>query len=238
MNPIETRIGYKFRNPLLLAEALTHSSLAHETQHLHFDNQRLEFLGDAVLQLVFTDHLYKLFPEASEGDLTKLRTRFVSGEALRGYAERLELGQYLMMGRGDESSGGRRRGSTLADAFEALVGALYLDSNLEVAKNFCLAQSKYRLDELDINSLEVNPKGQLQEILQSLPMDQYPGKGLRNPSYRIVAEEGPAHAKSFRAEVVWLETPLGHGSGMSKQQAEIAAASDALATQSWLKKKE
>lgn len=170
MSPVEERIGHKFRNSLLLAEALTHPSLAHETQQPHFDNQRLEYLGDAVIQLVFSEHLFHLYPDAGEGRLTKLRARLVSGEALRSYAQGLELGRFLMMGRGDENSGGRHRASTLADAFEALAGALFLDSGLEVARRFLLAQAQVRLGELDRQPLEVNPKGQLQEILQSLPL--------------------------------------------------------------------
>src|ERR1700736_2728684 len=106
MTPLEERIGYKFRNPLLLAEALTHPSVAHETQRKHFDNQRLEFLGDAVLQLVITERLYQHFGEKAEGVLTKLRSRLVSRDTLKTYAEAIDLGKYLMMGRGEEASGG------------------------------------------------------------------------------------------------------------------------------------
>ena len=125
MNPLEDRIRYKFRNPLLLAEALTHPSLRHETQRYHFDNQRLEFLGDAVLQLVITEHLFGHFKDEAEGKLTKLRSRLVSREALTVHAAALDLGRYLMMGRGEEASGGRERNSTLADAFEALRGRAF-----------------------------------------------------------------------------------------------------------------
>ena len=126
MNPLERHIRYKFRNSLLLAEALTHPSLSFERKTFHFDNQRLEFLGDAVLQLVITHHLYRLFPTFSEGQLTKLRSRLVSREGLKKHATALGLGRYLMLGRGEESSGGRDRASTLADAFEALIGAGYV----------------------------------------------------------------------------------------------------------------
>src|SRR5436305_4925582 len=133
VTPLEERIGYKFRNSLLLAEALTHPSLGHETQRYHFDNQRLEFLGDAILQLVITEYLYGHFRSEAEGQLTKLRSRLVSSEALKGHALALDLGSYLMMGRGEEASGGRERGSTLADAYEALIGAIYLDSDLATA---------------------------------------------------------------------------------------------------------
>ena len=124
MNPLEQRINYKFRNSLLLAEALTHPSLGHETQRHHFDNQRLEFLGDAVLQLIFTEYLFDRFPNLSEGQLTKIRARLVSREGLKLLADRINIGKYLMMGRGEEASGGRERSSTLSDAFEALIGAM------------------------------------------------------------------------------------------------------------------
>jgi len=256
MSPLEERIGYKFRNSLLLAEALTHPSLAHETQQPHFDNQRLEYLGDAVIQLVFTEHLFHLYPDAGEGRLTKLRARLVSGEALRSYAQNLELGRYLMMGRGDENSGGRQRASTLADAFEALAGALYLDCGLETVRRFLLRQAQDRLIELDHQPLEVNPKGQLQEILQSLPLpataessdsslaesaDDPSEASLaatvpppRSPTYSIVVAAGPDHAKQFVAEVHWAGLLLGTGKGHSKQRAEIAAALDALRSQRWL----
>ena len=275
MASVEERIGYKFRNSLLLAEALTHPSLAHETQQPHFDNQRLEYLGDAVIQLVFTEHLFRLYPDAGEGRLTKLRARLVSGEALQSYAQGLELGQFLMMGRGDENSGGRHRASTLADAFEALTGALFLDSggSLDTVRRFLLAQAEARLGGLDRQPLEVNPKGQLQEILQSLPLPAAPGGpggsgpmapgdgevnapataatpagaagppggrltgaesvAPRNPTYAILSSAGPDHAKRFVAQVEWAGLLLGTGEGHSKQQAEIAAALDALRTRRW-----
>lgn len=235
MNPFEVRLDYKFRNPLLLAEALTHPSLAHETQRPYFDNQRLEYLGDAVIQLVFSEHLYRLYPDAAEGQLTKLRARLVSGEALRAYASKLGLGEFMMMGRGDENSGGRSRASTLADAFEALVGALFLDSgDLGVVRHFLLARAADRLAALDHQPLEVNPKGQLQEILQAIPFpEDQPSSAPRNPTYSIGAEKGPDHSKSFVAHVHWAGFELGCGEGRSKQQAESAAALDALRRGVW-----
>ena len=235
MHPLEARIAYKFRNSLLLAEALTHSSLGHETQQVHFDNQRLEYLGDAVLQLLFSEHLYRRFPEAAEGHLTKSRARLVSGEALAVYAQHLQLGDHLMMGRGDEANGGRRRASTLADAFEALVGAIYLDGGLGAARSFVLTQARAQLATVHQQApLEINPKGQLQEILQSLSLA--PGADLaqpRNPTYRIVAQVGPDHAKTFTAEVRWNGAVLGTGRGGSKQLAESAAAVEALRARRW-----
>src|SRR3954469_9464769 len=167
VNPLEDRIGYKFRNPLLLTEALTHPSLRHETHRDHFDNQRLEFLGDAVLQLVITEHLYGYFSAEAEGKLTKLRARLLSREALAVHAAAMDLGKYLMMGRGEEASGGRERSSTLADAFEALVGAMYLDSDYVTVRRIVLTEARELLESLDLNTLDTNPKGALQEILQS-----------------------------------------------------------------------
>jgi ribonuclease-3 len=233
MHPLEARIGYKFRNSLLLAEALTHSSLGHETQQVHFDNQRLEYLGDAVLQVLFSEYLFRRFTDADEGPLTKSRARLVSGEALAVYARAIELGQHLMMGRGDESNGGRRRSSTLADAFEALVGAMYLDGGLGAARSFVLTQAKDQLASLhEQPPLEINPKGALQEILQALPP---PANGAvpRSPVYTILSQAGPDHAKSFVAQVDWRGLALGCGHGASKQQAESAAALDALRNKSW-----
>ena len=234
MHPLEARIGYKFRNSLLLAEALTHPSLGHERHQVHFDNQRLEFLGDAVLQLLFTEHLFRRFPEAGEGQLTKSRARLVSGETLAVYAANIQLGEHLMMGRGDESSGGRRRNSTLADAFEALVGAMYLDGGLAAARTFVLAQAREHLASVHQQPpLEINPKGQLQEILQALPL-RGSSSAPRNPTYSILSHAGPDHAKSFRAQVDWSGLRLGSGEGPSKQQAESAAALDALRARRWL----
>ena len=225
MNPLEQRIGYKFRNSLLLAEALTHPSLGHETQRHHFDNQRLEFLGDAVLQLIFTEHLFRLFPHFSEGQLTKLRSRLVSREGLKVHAVNIGLGTYLMMGRGEEASGGRQRASILADAFEALVGAMYLDSNVEVVRRFVLEEAQEDIQRLALHPLEVNPKGQLQEVLQAI--------SPKSPSYEIISQTGPEHQKHFVAKVLWNGLELGSGTGPSKKQAETSAAVSALKAQRW-----
>ncbi|HEX8372890.1 MAG TPA: ribonuclease III [Chthoniobacterales bacterium] len=225
MNPLEERIGYKFRNSLLLAEALTHSSLGHETRKRHFDNQRLEFLGDAVLQLVITRHLYERFPEFSEGQLTKLRSRIVSREGLKVHALQIGLGNYLMMGRGEESSGGRERASILADAFEALLGAVYLDSSLAEVTRVILTITEEDLAPVLEEPGEVNPKGQLQEILQAI--------SPQSPKYRIVSQQGPEHEKAFVAEVHWEGILMGRGTGLSKKLAETAAAQDAMENKRW-----
>ena len=225
MNPLERHIGYKFRNSLLLAEALTHPSLSFERKTFHFDNQRLEFLGDAVLQLVITHHLYRLFPTFSEGQLTKLRSRLVSREGLKKHAVTLGLGRYLMLGRGEEASGGRDRASTLSDAFEALVGALYLDSDLETVRRFILRVAGDDLGSLAREPAEDNPKGELQELLQSL--------SPQSPAYEVVSETGPDHLKEFICRVLWESKEIGRGSGQSKKQAEINAATDALGRRVW-----
>jgi ribonuclease III len=228
MNPLEEQIGYKFRNSLLLAEALTHPSVGHETQRHHFNNQRLEFLGDAILQLVITEYLYQRFSSEAEGQLTKLRSRLVSRESLRVRAAALDLGQYLMIGRGEEASGGRKRSSTLADAYEALIGAIYLDSDLETARKFILSQSKPDLDQVAAAPVDINPKGHLQELLQSISPS--------SPAYETVSESGPEHDKTFIVKCVWEGMTLGEGTGRSKKQAETAAAADAMKRKEWEKK--
>ena len=225
MNPLELRLQYKFRNSLYLAEALTHPSLGHETQRHHFDNQRLEFLGDAVLQLVFTEHLFQRFPSFSEGQLTKMRSRLVSREGLKVHAVSIGLGEYLMMGRGEESSGGRVRASALADAFEALIGAMYLDSDLDAVRRFVLREAEPDIQNLLHEPVSVNPKGRLQELLQSL--------SPRSPAYSIVRQSGPEHQKHFESIVRWLDIELGRGTGKSKKEAEVAAAIDALQGRRW-----
>lgn len=226
MNPLEERLQYKFRNSLLLAEALTHPSLGHETQRHHFDNQRLEFLGDAVLQLIFTERLFLLFPDYTEGELTKLRSRLVSREGLKVHALNIGLGNYLMMGKGEENSGGRGRAAALADAFEALIGAMYLDSDYATVRRFVLDEANLELEHLQFDTLDVNPKGLLQEILQAL--------SPQSPEYTILSETGPEHHKVFVTAVLWSGIQLGIGEGKSKKEAEKTAAENALAKKKWL----
>ena len=223
---LEEVIGYKFRNSLLLAEALTHPSLAYETQKPHFDNQRLEFLGDAVIQLLLTQRLYEMFPGFSEGRLTKLRARLVSREALLEFAHEVHLGDYIMMGKGEEATGGRARASTLADAFESLMGAVYLDGGLEAAGQVIDKVCDKWLQKVAESPEEKNPKGELQEKLQAIAAE--------GPDYRVIEESGPDHCKHFKVEVTWKGSALGVGEGCSKKDAEIHAASAALEKESWL----
>jgi len=210
MISLETRLGYKFRNSLLLAEALTHPSLAYETQRPHFDNQRLEFLGDAVLELSLTSRLYDLFPGYTEGDLTKMRARLVSKHALFTFAKSLDLGSYVLLGKGEETSGGRERASTLADAFEALLGAIYIDGGFD-----------------DQDPDKKNPKGRLQEILQAIIPE--------SPIYEVENESGPDHEKQFNVKVSWKGKPLASGIGANKKEAEANAARQALREKLWEK---
>ncbi len=225
MHPLEERIQHQFRDPQLLTEALTHPSVRHEQKRAHFDNQRLEFLGDAVLQLVITEHLFRVFADAGEGRLTTRRARLVSRGSLAAHALRLDLGRYLLLGRGEEASGGRARASTLADAFEALLGAIFLDSDLETARRFILAEMQAELGRLEEEPLEVNPKGQLQELLQAI--------SPHSPVYELLSQVGREHEKTFSVQVVWEGKVLGEGEGRSKKVAESAAALTALREQRW-----
>lgn len=225
MVSLETRLGYKFRNSLLLAEALTHPSLAYETQSPHFDNQRLEFLGDAVLELALTSELYELFPGHTEGNLTKMRARLVSKPALSAFAKSLDLGSYVLLGKGEEKSGGRERPSTLADAFEALLGAIYIDAGFAKAREIILQIIEPSLVDISKEPDKKNPKGRLQEILQAITPE--------SPVYTIVSESGPDHDKQFNVSVSWTGKQLATGSGSNKKEAEANAARNALKAKSW-----
>lgn len=225
MNPLEERMGYKFRNGLLLAEALTHPSISLERRDYPFDNQRLEFLGDAVIQIVVTERLFRLYPDFSEGEMTKLRTRIVSRPALKTLALNLDLGRHLMMGRGEDASGGRERASTLADAFESVAGAVYLDGGFEAARRFVLRATEADFERIAEDPGEQNPKGRLQEILQALvPVA---------PVYEVLEQSGPDHSRRFLSRVVWNNLELGRGGGLSKKQAQVSAADDALEKKLW-----
>jgi len=227
---LEKIIGYKFANSLLLAEALTHPSLAYETQRPHFDNQRLEYLGDAVLQLILTDELYRCYSVFGEGRLTKVRSRLVSRDALWRFARQIRLCNFLLLGKGEETSGGKERASNLADAYEALIGAIYLDGGMEAAKKFVLSQCGSAIEEASNEPDESNSKGRLQEILQAI--------SPTSPSYRILQQEGPDHAKVFEVCVEWENKLLGSGRGGSKKEAEFDAATQALSDKLWVEEKE
>ena len=223
LKQLQKTIGHTFKKPALLEEALTHPSLAHERagNGVH-DNQRLEFLGDAVLQLTLTDHIYEQHPNFPEGKLTQARAHLANRHTLCRRAQAIDLGQFLLLGKGEESSGGRDRLSNLADAFEALLGAVYLDGGIRAARKFVARQFAQEFNHLKDASPRQNPKGELQEILQA--------RSAANPYYRVVRETGPDHHKQFEASVEWDDKEIGRGTGPSKKLAEIAAAEAALQT--------
>lgn len=220
-NPkIGDSFGYQFRDENLLRLALTHPSVAHESGHGAPHNQRLEFLGDAVLGLVLSVEMYGQFPAFDEGSLTKARAKLVNRHALADRARALGLGDYLILSRGEEISGGRDRSSALADAYEALIGAIFLDGGFEAARDFILGQFAGALEELASRPLIENPKGELQELLQS--------RSAQAPEYQTVQVSGSDHDPLFECTVRHQGSELGRGSGKSKKGAESAAAFAAL----------
>lgn len=220
LEQIQSRLQYTFKRPELLHEAMTHPSYGHELRQKVADNQRLEFLGDAVLQLAITQRLYDLFPSEPEGQLTMLRARLVNRIQLQSLAESLELGSALVLGRGEEMNSGRIRSSNLADAMEAVFGAVYQDGGWEISRDLILRLLGPALEAINIKNSSENPKGDLQEFLQTT--------GGEPPEYRCESESGPAHARQFEVSVHWKGKELGRGTGQSKKEAEINAARTAL----------
>lgn len=214
MKMFENNIKYTFKNKSLLELALTHSSYANESRvHIEY-NERLEFLGDAVLQLVTSEKLYKENPNMPEGKMSKQRAALVCEDALANYSKQIDMGRFLLLGKGEENTGGRERPSILADAFEAVIGAIFLDGGIDNAKKFILRF-------LDDKGLHLQDyKTLLQEIIQ-----KNPGERL---SYVVVAEDGPDHNKSFTVEVKLNSNSIGTGFGKSKKAAEQQAAKEAL----------
>lgn len=217
MAVLETKIGYPFQNKGYLQLALTHSSYANEIRSRE-NNERQEFLGDAVLSIVVSDYLYHRFHMA-EGDLTRIRATLVCERSLCGFAREISLGDFLLLGKGEEMTGGRDRASVLADAFEALIAAIYLDGGIEKAKDFILPFVQRAL-EAEQEQGFVDYKTQLQEIVQ-----KNPGELL---AYQLAEESGPDHDKRFVAEVLLNSNVIGRGEGRSKKNAEQAAAKEAL----------
>ncbi len=220
LNELQQRLGYTFREAGLLKLALTHPSVAHEIPAPMPHNQRLEFLGDSVLSLVLTQELYEKFPGVSEGPLTKARAQMVNRRTLAEQSYRLGLGDHLILSRGEEQSGGRHRRSSLADTFEALLGAIFLDGGFEAAREFILRRFRDLFGELtSIPSLD-NPKGELQEALQE--------RSSEAPRYEMTWASGPDHDRDFECAVFHAGIELGRGRGKSKKSAESEAALAAL----------
>jgi ribonuclease III len=218
IDELEEKIGYKFRNKNLIRQALTHSSYANERKLPGGSNERLEFLGDSVLSIVVSDFLYKNL-NVAEGELTKMRASLVCEKSLHIFAKQINLGDYLHLGKGEENTGGRERPSILADAFEAVIAAIYLDGGMEAASKHIL----HFMPE-DIHHF-VKPafsdfKTVLQEIVQKNPEEKV--------EYVLIGEEGPDHNKRFVVEVCLNSQVIGKGSGRSKKEAEQLAAKEAL----------
>jgi len=216
----QQRLGYHFRDENLLRLALTHPSVAHESSLASEHNQRLEFLGDSILSVVLTRELYEKFPQAHEGALTKSRAKLVNASALAGHGGGLGLGAHLILSRGEENTGGRTRASALADAFEALLGAVFLDGGFEAAKQFILQEFAADFIKLEEPTGIENPKGELQELLQA--------RSPLAPEYQLVSASGADHERDFECAVLHEGTELARGRGKSKKAAESGAAMAAL----------
>ena len=219
---LETRLGYRFRDRGLLEHALTHKSKAHEDPSGGvIDNESLEFLGDAVLGLVIADALFRTFPDFSEGQKSKIKAMLVSTTALAELAERLQLGDHMILGRGEEKTGGRQKQALLADTCEALIAAIYLDGGLEPARQFIMRELGDDVEQAgQPDYFGRDHKSRLQEELQSL------GRPL--PVYRVAGEAGPEHRKMFHVEVLVAGDILAQGAGRTKKDAEQEAAKAAL----------
>lgn len=220
INRLKETLSISWHDESLLHLAMTHSSYSYENKDKLLNNQRLEFLGDAVLELLVSEYLYRLFPEKTEGYLTKMRAAAVCEPALARLARQLHLGRCLYMGRGEERSGGRERPSILADSFESLLGAVYLDKGLEEARRFLLKYIQPLIEDIIKGHLDRDFKTELQELLQK--------KSGESVNYVILREEGPDHDKIFTAGVIYMGQEMGRGTGHSKKEAEQHAARIAL----------
>lgn len=227
LEELQNRIGYTFVNQELLTRALTHSSYSNETgarNHHLLCNERLEFLGDSVLSLITSEYLYSTFPELPEGDLTRMRAATVCEGALASYAEKIGLGEFLLLGKGERQSGGAKKPAVIADAFEAILAAIYLDVGgaeaLQTVSKFLLPFIKEAVAALpDVGGYHTDSKSRLQEFVQ---------KDKGTPEYRLISESGPDHNKTFVVEVYLDSNCIGRGQGHSKKYAEQAAAKAAL----------
>jgi len=220
LDPLFRTISYRFRNIVLIQQALTHRSFFSDEAEWGRTNERLEFLGDAVLGMVVTDELYNKFPYKDEGELTKIKAYLVSQDMLAEKAKEIDLGKYIFLGHGEEISGGRNRKSILSNAYEAVVGAIYLDGGLKKVRAFIRKHILKNVEELIDGRFDHNYKSQLLEYVQ--------GKGGNNPKYVVIEETGPDHRKEFTIEVRVNDKVLGRGKGYNKKSAEQQAAHEAM----------
>ena len=216
----ENKIGYTFKNKDLLHEALSHSSYANENKHHgRHSNERLEFLGDSVLSIVVSEHLFTHFKHLPEGELTKIRASLVCEKALFEFSKKIDLGQHILLGKGEENSGGRERPSIVSDAFEAVIAAIFLDGGMEAAEKYVLSFIPKNLDSNSAKALQ-DYKTMLQEIIQRNPEERV--------EYVLADQIGPDHDRKFVVNVCLNSNIIGRGEGHSKKQAEQAAAKEAL----------
>lgn len=221
LSSLEKKLGVEFKNKNLLKEALTHRSYLNENPSWPLPhNERLEFLGDAVLELAVTEILFSRYPASPEGELTAIRSALVNYQMLADIAKNMELGDYIFLSRGEAKDDGKAREVILANAFEAVLGAVYLDTDYESAKNFIEKAVMGRLDEVIEKKLYQDPKSLLQEIVQE--------KLRATPTYSVLSEKGPDHAKIFKVGVFFNGDLIAEGEGSSKQEAEVEAAKNAL----------
>jgi len=216
---LQKTLGISFNNPSLLEQALVHSSYVNENPAAT-SNERLEFLGDAVLGLVIAQELYQRLPRSTEGEMTALRSLLVRGDALARLAKAINLGGHLYLGRGEEASGGRGKPANLAGAMEAVIAAIFLDQGFHIARDFILRLVAKELSKVISQGIEPDYKSQLQELIQA--------RHQQTPSYQVIEATGPDHDRSFTVEVRLGDAVLGRGSGKSKKSAEEAAARSAL----------
>ena len=222
---LEEALGVEFRDPALLQLALTHRSYIYETPGAGREsNERLEFLGDSILAFVCADFLYRTFPQLNEGELSNLRAALVKTETLAQFARDLNLRSFLLLGKGEQQSGGSQR--VLASAFEALLGAIYLDQGLEAVRGVIIPRVEPLARTIVEKRLFKDSKSLLQELAQAR-------EGI-TPSYRLVSQEGPSHNREFTVEVLLGERVIGRGQGRNKQAAEQEAAHAALDSRGWL----
>lgn len=215
----EKKIGYTFKNKELLHEALSHSSYANEIKRGRHSNERLEFLGDSVLSIVVSKHLFTHFKHLPEGELTKIRASLVCEKALFEFSKKIDLGKHILLGKGEENSGGRTRPSIVSDAFEAVIAAVFLDGGMEEAEKYVLSFIPKNLEANSSKSLH-DYKTMLQEIIQKNPEERV--------EYVLADQTGPDHDRKFVVQVCLNSNVIGTGEGHSKKQAEQAAAHEAL----------
>lgn len=219
LDEFEKKIAYKFKDRALLFNALTHSSYANESKHRFKSNERLEFLGDSVLSIIVSEHIFEEYTDLPEGELSKTRATLVCEKSLANFAKEIDLGDYILLGKGEQQNGGRERPSIVSDAFEAVIAAIYLDGGFEAARRHIMRFLPTNVREAVAKAYD-DYKTVLQEIIQMNPEETV--------EYKLVSESGPAHSKLFTVQVMLNSNVIGTGTASSKKHAEQLAAREAL----------